>query len=268
MNNKSLVKLSNIVGIIAIIALIYWVFTFISIEVFGLKIFRKNITETFYMSIFGILALMFGALIINVMFNLTRIAEKHNQDDNQVKKSSKKVWILFALSFPVLFVFLLGGNFLTENKKEKMLIASAKSIIENDTTKSNQLVDYSFTLEWVEQTEEILKIISKTDKYFPNIDVIVADTLENADVFLRFNDYGSYRYNDNKEKELYKKFVYIISTTKQERDYLSEVFFKNSNEIRFSSHDGNYELFYPYRKNGKVIVLYFADYQRYGKIGS
>ena len=265
MNNKSLVKLSNIVGIIAIIALIYWVFTFISIEVFGLKIFRENITETFYMSIFGILALMFGALIINVMFNLTRIAEKHNQDDNKVKKSSKKLWILFTLSFPVLFVFLLGGNFLTENKKEKMLIASAKSIIENDTAKANQLVNYSLTIEWAKKTEEILRIIAKTDKHFPHVDVIVADTLKN--VFLRF-DNNCTRYNDNNEYELYAKSRYIASTTKQERDYLSTVFFENNNEIRFSSRDGNYELFYPYRKNGKVIVLYFSDYQRYGKIGS
>ena len=78
MNLKTLVKLSNIIGTISIILLIYWVFTFVSIQVFGLRVFRENMTETFYMSVLGILALMSGALIINVMFNLTRIAEKHN----------------------------------------------------------------------------------------------------------------------------------------------------------------------------------------------
>ena len=80
MDNRSLVRLSNIIGIIAIILLVYWVFVFISITVFGLKVFKENITETFYLSVVGILALMFGSLIINVMFNLTRIAEKHNLD--------------------------------------------------------------------------------------------------------------------------------------------------------------------------------------------
>jgi len=266
MNNKTLVKLSNVIGIVSIIALVYWVFTFISIEVFGFKVFRENMTETFYLSILGILALMFGALIINVMFNLTRIAEKHNQDD-KIKKSSTKLWFLFILSFPLLFFLLWGGNFLTKNKKEKMLIVSAKSIVENDTTKSNLLVNYSFTTEWATQTEDILKIISKTDKHFPNVYVIVTDTLESANVFLRFSNYNLY-YNDVKHKELYAKSYYIASTTKAERDYFNKVFYENNNEIRFSSRNGNYELFYPYRKNGKVIVLYFSDYQRYGKIGS
>ncbi len=70
MNPKQLVRLSNIIGIISIVLLIYWVFIFITIEVFGLKVFRENLTETFYMSVLGILALMTGALIINIMFNI------------------------------------------------------------------------------------------------------------------------------------------------------------------------------------------------------
>jgi hypothetical protein len=45
MNNKSLVKLSNIIGIVSIVLLIYWVFTFISVTVFGLEIFRGNLAE-------------------------------------------------------------------------------------------------------------------------------------------------------------------------------------------------------------------------------
>jgi len=98
MNNKKLIKLSNIIGIISIILLIYWVFIFIAITVFDLKVFRENMTETFYLSVFGILALMFGALMINIMLNLTRIAEKHNDNEqNQIKKKSKKLSILFIL---------------------------------------------------------------------------------------------------------------------------------------------------------------------------
>jgi hypothetical protein len=93
MNNKTLVRLSNIIGIVSIILLVYWVFVFVSIEVFGLKVFRENMTETFYLSVVGILALMLGALIINVMFNLTRIAEKHYQDfKNDFKKIRTNLW--------------------------------------------------------------------------------------------------------------------------------------------------------------------------------
>ena len=40
MNNKALVRLSNVIGIVSIILLVYWTFIFISITVFGVKVFR------------------------------------------------------------------------------------------------------------------------------------------------------------------------------------------------------------------------------------
>ena len=42
------------------------------------------------MSVLGILALMAGALIINIMFNLTRIAQKHNEDKTTTSNSKKE----------------------------------------------------------------------------------------------------------------------------------------------------------------------------------
>jgi len=274
MNSKTIVKLSNIIGIVSIIALIYWVFVFISIEVFGFKIFRENMTETFYLSVFGILALMFGALIINIMFNLTRIAEKHNLDNDKLKKSSKKLWILFILSFPFLFALLWGGDFLTKNKKEKMLITSAKSIIENDTTKIDQILNYSYTVDWVRSVDNILDLYSKTDKNLPNVTVIVADMADNSKIFLGFDrnaSRGVFSTEDGVKVPDYlgsRIYYYMWRTNQVERDYLNSVFYENNNEIRFSSYNGDYELYYPYRKNGKIIVLYFSQYQRYGKIGS
>ena len=265
MNNKFLIKVSNIIGIISIILLVYWVFVFISITVFGFKVFRENITETFYLSIVGILALMAGSLIINVMFNLTRIAEKHNQDDlNISKKMKKRIGIIFAISFPIIFILLFGGDYLTTEKKEKMLISSAKSIIENNVEKSDRLLNYSFKENWIIDTEEILDIYSKTDKHFPFVSVIVNDYIDKSKVFLGFRNY----YGELNDSIQPKKKDFIRKTTKEEREYLDKVFFKNLDKVRFSASDGKYELFYPYLKNGKIIVLYFSDYQRYGKIGS
>ena len=50
-------------------------------------------------------------------------------------------------------------------------------------------------------------------------------------------------------------------------DYLAEVFAGNITD-RFSSSNGHYELFYPVKIEGKIIVLYLSERQRYGKIGS
>jgi len=266
MNNKSLVKLSNIIGIVSIILLIYWVFVFISITVFGLKVFRENITETFYLSIIGILALMFGALMINVMFNLTRIAEKHNQDKILGSKAYKKGWILVIVSFPLILGLLLGGDYLTAKKKEKMLIASAKSIIETNREKTKKIVNYSFDKTWIMETCDILSVYSKTDTYFPNVSVIVADSLYDSPVFLSIRHYyRNYRSDDTTQ---FIKNDFILRTTKEERAYLNSVFYENAAHIRFCARKGRYELFYPYFEGEKKIVLYFSDYQEYGKIGS
>lgn len=264
MNSKQLVKLSNIIGVISIILLIYWVFTFIVIEVFGLKIFREILSESFFMSILGILALMTGALMINVMFNLTRIAQKHNHDSSSTNSNRKTGWAL-VLGFPLLLILLFIGDYLTSEKKEKLLVSSAQSIIEMNDKKSNHLVSYSFSREWIVETESILNILSKTDENFPHVSIIVLDTLDEESIFLGFNEgyYGNI--NDSIPP---RKKNYIRMTTQKEREYLYSVFENNNDDYRYSANDGNYELFYPFVRGDKKIVIYFAEYQRYGKIGS
>ncbi len=265
MNLKTLVKLSNIVALIAISLLIYWVFVFISVQVFGLKIFRENISETFGMSVLGIFVLMAGSLMINVMFNLTRIAEKHNKDEIlEAKAVSKKLGWVFLLSFPIIFGLLFGGDYLTSKKKEAMLIDSAKSVIEKYPQKVEGLLNYQFNEDWLKETDNTLELMRKTDKNFPSVLVIVKDSIDSSEVFLGFRNYSMP--TDESIQPLRQNF--ILETTKVERDYLSKVFNENSNEIRFSASDGNYQLYYPYSKDGKKVVLYFSDYQRYGKIGS
>ncbi|WP_163410317.1 peptidase [Flavobacterium ajazii] len=264
MNAKQIVRLSNIIGITSILLLVYWVFTFILIEVFGLKVFRENMTESFYLSVLGILALMAGSLIVNLMFNLTRIAEKHNLD--AVNDKSNKFRILtLVLIFPLIAIILFGGDYLTSAKKEERLIKSAESIIAVNKMNSDKLVNYSFSESYIKETADILDILSKTDKNFPNVTVIVKDSVKGSKVYLGFSDYyeGSLKDTIHPQKKRY-----IYQTTKEERDYLNNVFEKESNELRYSSHNGYYELFYPYKKNGKKIILYFSEEQRYGKIGS
>lgn len=264
MTPKQLVKLSNIIGITAIILLVYWVFTFITIEVFGLKVFRENMTETFYLSVLGILALMAGSLIINVMFNLTRIAENKNKDDDQAS-SSKKTYLILLSIFPLIGLLLFGGDYLTSNKKEKMLIKAAKSIIEKNEINRQKLINYTFTDQYINQTSAILEIYSQTDKHFPSVNLLVKDTINGSPVYLGINQSDYEKVNDTL---LPSKRNYLYKTTQVEREYLDNVFSGKTDELRYSNHDGEYELFYPYKQGGKVIVLYFSERQRYGKLGS
>lgn len=264
MNPKQLVRISNIIGIIAIVLLIYWTFTFILIEVFGLKVFQQNMTESFYFSVLAILALMVGALMINIMFNLTRIAEKHNSDLTATQNSKKIIYLLITL-FPLIAIFLFSGDYLTSKKKEEMLLKSAKYIIENNTEKSEKLLNYKFDEKYIIETSEILQLFSKTDKNFPNVEVITKDTIDNSQVFLSFSS----RYYKSQNDTLSPKMKnFIVKTTQPEREYLNNFFNGEIEETRYSSYNGKYELFYPYIDGNKRIILYFSERQRYGKIGS
>lgn len=268
MNLKTIVKLSNIVAAVSIILLIYWVFIFVSIEVFGFKVFRENITQTFSMSILALLALMGGSLMLNVMFNLTRIAQKHNKDEVVESKGiSRNLGFVFLLSFPLIFGLLYGGDYLTSMKKERMLIQTAKSIVETNSVRANEIANYQFTKEWIVKTDESLSLISKSERNFPDAAVIVSDSIDGAQTFLHFRDYHMRSDKDGNEIAP-EKTDYILQSDQVERDYLRNVFDDGLREIRFSASDGNYHLYYPYVVEGKVVVLYFSDRQRYGKIGS
>jgi len=138
-----------------------------------------------------------------------------------------------------------------------------KEIIESNKEKTDKLLHYSFDKNWIINTRNILDLYENTDKHFPYVSVIVSDSIDKTQVFLGFRDY----YGENDTIRPVKR-DFILKTTKVEREYLKKVFYNHSDEVRFSANDGRYELFYPYIKDGKRIVLYFSEYQPYGKIGS
>ncbi|TLX72591.1 hypothetical protein E9993_17290 [Labilibacter sediminis] len=265
MNKDRIIKVSNAVGMVSITLLIYWVFIFISITVFELKVFKENITESFYLSIIGILSLMFGALMINIMLNLTKISDYVDKKKYTFKvKSNKLSTILFISSFPLIFALLYTGDKLTSNKKEKYLIDSAAYLTEQYAEKVEALSEYTFTEDYIKRTEKTLDYLSKIDDNLPNAFVIVQDTVEGTPTYLRIRDYQmDYTTKENKDK-----IEYIYSCSMEEKEYLNDIFTGNEIKPRFSSHDGRYELFYPVLNHDQIIVIYFSEYQRYGKIGS
>jgi hypothetical protein len=271
MNHRTLIKLSNIIGIIAIGALVYWVFTYIVIEAFDLRVFRRNMTEMFILSVLGILAIMAGALMINIMFNLTRIAERHDREVAIATPAPsvrpRKYWLALALAFPIIVGLLFAGNHLTTAKKGKFMLADAQAIVSHSPNALARLVAYHFDPEWVAQArQDIEALYSGLGSDVERIALIVQDKMDDRPVFLNFNfvDYWS---KDESQKEL-RKQDFLRRNTQEEQEYLEGVFAGRTQAPRFSASRGKYELFYPYTENGKTIVFFLSDHQRYGKIGS
>ena len=284
MNAKKLVKATNIVGMVAVVLLVYWVFVLILSNVFGLKVFREYITEIFLMSILGIFAVMAGALILNIMLNLTRIAERGQAEES--KGGRKTLYLLLAV-FPVLAALLFGGNYLTVQKKRQILTQSLERIVKDNPSQIEALADYRFDSAYIKKAALILELMSKEDSAFKAATVIVPDTIGNKQVYLAFSadsqlsgideqapdtqgvgDDNGFVVTRNGNKETISKTQYLYAPNLSEREYLQRIFAGQKNEIRYEAKDGNYSLCHPYRQNGKTIVLCFSDYQQYGKIGS
>jgi hypothetical protein len=264
MNKDQLIKVSNLIGLISIIALLYWVFIFVIITIFGLKIFRENLTESFYLSIIGILALMFGALMINIMFNMTKISEHISKSDdskNIPKKRSISKWI-FIISFPVLLGLMFLGDYISVHKKERVITQVANDLTKNYKDKIDKLLDYKFTIDYIKESNAIVDLLTKSDENIRNINIIVQDSIDGEIVYL---EVGNIYLGNNGLKN---KVEYILKSSKTEKIYLNEVFNKGKTKPRFDSHDGNYEFYYPVKSNNRIIILYYNEYQRYGKIGS
>jgi hypothetical protein len=258
-----MVKLSNIIGFIAVLALVYWVIIFITTQIFGLKIFKETITQTFNWSIAGILVLMFGALIINIMFNLSRIADRINNDNEITMKRTGKGIIVFIASLPILIIGLFLGNYLSTKKIENELKNSADGIIKSYKLEIDRISNYIFDKDWINETTNLLSLMIRLDHNFNNMAIIFKDEINGSPFYLTF-----YEGRQINEKEMLNKINFIRKYDLEERDYIEKVFTENYNQKYFMSNKGSYHLFIPYESNGKKMILFFSDQRSYGSLKS
>lgn len=292
MNSKQIVNFSNKVALTFIVILIYWVFIMSTMIVFDFKVFRENITEAFMISVLGIMAILFGSVIVNIMLNLTRIADRDhgkllsNSGKTSNSGNSKKTaasskssqassqapfkWLTaFLLGFPVIFALLYGGDWATKRQKKELMVSSAQTLIDNKASIITQLTQYEFNRNYLTKAQENIYLLKNVDKYFPNISVLVLDTINQEKVILSINQYDVNADHNNtpQPKPLAKKH-FLYRTTQEEREYLLNVFAGKDTDILYEPHKGNYKLYYPIRGKNGYIVLLLSDYQRYGKFGS
>lgn len=265
MKKESIVKLTNRLSIIAVILLLYWVFIFTVSSVFGFKVFKENITQTFFLAILGILALLAASVIVNIMYNLTIISDalapkEATPADGNRQRRHFWVWA-FIISFPLIGLLLYLGDIRTSQVKERQLLKSAQYMIENHREAIDRIAVYSFASQYIDDTTNALKLMSREDKNFPSVSVILQDLIDNKPVFLQFSAQDHW----NKYEE---KIDYIYPCSFEERQYLTRVFTGNIQKPHYTASDGFYALYYPVKTKNRIIILFFTDRQRYGKLGS
>lgn len=264
MDKKKIIQLTNTIGIVTIFVLFYWIIIWSVNEIFGLRVFRETISDIFGFSISGILALLAGTLVINVMFNLSLIAENTSKktSDELQQKSNIFVWLtvffaILAISIASLFL----GNYGTAKQRENELRNSAKSLIQEHSVIADRFLNYQFTHSGLKEISGAFTLIEKLDPNIKSITFLTPDVIDTIPVYL-----GIRYYYGNNEQNL-KKADYIATLTPDEREYLDKVFQQNYSGNYFRAKQGSYLLYIPYEKNGKKIVFAFSNYSGYGVYG-
>ena len=261
MNHDILIKITHHIAVYTVIASTYWIFTFLMVVVFDLEIFRLQIGEVFFLTLFGIFVILISIMILNIMSNLSKISAAITTSVITEPHSKKHAWRYFflaSLTFPVLAVVLFAMDNLFAQQKKNFLIASAEHFISENKSTLVSLAHYKFSPEYVKSAERILNILNRIDKNFPEVMVIFPDVVDGKHLFLGF---GGRQYDDKHEPEKQK---YIYSTSNNEREYLSKVFAKNEMVSRFFyAGKRNYQLYFPVVIDGEKLVLYFSDFRRY-----
>jgi hypothetical protein len=250
MNSKKMVRLSNIIAFVAVLALIYWVTIFVTTQVFGLKIFKETITEAFNFSIIGILILLLGALIINIMFNLSRIADKINNDNEIIQKTNRKGIIVFIVSLPIVICALFVGSYLSNKKIANELKKSADKIINSYESEINKISNYAFDKEWINNTINLLSFMVRIDPNFNDVAIILEDEVNGNTFYLTFYD-G----REIIREEALNKVNFIGNFDLKEREYIEKVFEEDCNQKYFISNNGSYHLFIPYENDDNNMLF-------------
>lgn len=264
MNSNKMVKISNRIGFIAVLALVYWVLIYITTQIFGLKIFKETLTATFNWSILGILVLMFGALIINVMLNLSRIADKINNGNEAIEKISIKKrtgTIIFLVSLPIVIIALFFGNYLSSKKIENELKKSADAIINSYNTTINELSNYSFDINWINKARNLFSLMVRIDAEITNVGIIFEDEIDGNIIYLTVVNGSEVR-----ENEVLNKINFIRNYKLKEREYIEKYFKENYNQKYFLSENGVYNLFVPYENNNEKMLFFFTNRRDYGSL--
>lgn len=279
MNKTKIVSWANVIGILAAVFLVYWVFIFLVNTVFDLKIFDKNLTTAFLTSILGLLALTASALIISLMLNITRIAASLEKLTSSLTNTTlvdgyttRKLKIMLiggvAASFILIAVLMFAGDAYSKYIKKQTLLDTAQALVQENQDRLGVVQDYDFNKDMVNRLTRQINTIAKIDSSVSQLSLLLPDKIDNRFVVLGFSGGTQYAHGSDQILENPEKIDFIFSGSQSQRAYLQAVFAGKSMDYRFEAYEGNYELFYPVKIGKKIVVFYFSDFQRYGKVSS
>lgn len=272
MNATWIVRFTNKVALFFGTLLIVWVILFTVNTVFGLKIFREHMTEAFAMSILGILAVLASILMINIMFNLSRIADakqdpsEQSSTSNVVKWSAKKYFLVLFISLVFIIVAMFVADARTRDVKKSLMLETAQQLVTKYDASFQEYAQKPFDLKSIASIGTIINLMKNSTEFVQNVYVIRQEEIAKQKVSVGVNDYN--RHEPTNSSAVFDPSSYVFKATKEQQHYIQKVMEGSTTEPLYHGADGQYWLMIPVKTKGKTLILYLSDYQSYGKLGS
>jgi hypothetical protein len=268
MSNPTIVKWCNRLAILAILALLYWVLLFSVNEVFDLRILRERSTTAFGFVVLGILALLAGSLMLNIMFNLTRIAERAehparaSSNANTPTTGSPRRWLLGFTALTSLSVALMfAGDARTRMLKKDLMLQTAQTISSQNQAALRQFAQQELTTPNVNALAQQLQLVRKSAEFVHEVYVLRPEKILGQDSIVAID-----HELPPEDKQAFSSLDLAFKASQQQRTYLNAVFAGQADAPLYVSRGGHYWLLYPVRLDDKVLVLFLSDEQAYGKV--
>jgi hypothetical protein len=268
MNSEFKLKLSHLtIGVItvAMAVIILWFIIFIVQTTFKLTVFAERTTEFFFVIIAAALAIIACAAFLSISLNISLIAEAKVREIglDVSRRFDRKVFLVMGIATVALVAFLFVGDYLSREQQKRRLITESGDLVQKYSASVDDLSACLRDTSRIVRIPSILKFLSSQKSDFSDISLIVKSQFDGQPTFLHVTS-STY---DKSLKEPYFNSAFYRST-KEDADYLLDVFDKQRRDVFVWSDKADHYLYFPIVSNDMTIVLRFSKYTRYGKIGS
>lgn len=258
-------KITSLVMIATTLGILIWFVGFIISITFDLNIFDSNTTEFLFAALGGAFVLVTCSAILNVSLNISIIAEKNLvfDDNEETQVNFKKVLAYGAIGLLVVIGFLFGGDYFSRRKIKNDIISEGNDMV---SRYSNTIEEIKTSLNDKKQIASIptdLKFLSSIKSNFPSVVIITSDQYHSELVFLTITSWTD---PEDLAQPYFEDAFY--ECTKNDCDYLYDVFLNDVEEPYFWYEDDDYLYYYPVENGDNDFVLLFSKWNRYGFVGS
>ncbi len=281
MNPAQHVKWLNRLALLAMGLMLLLLLGWAVVQVFGLRVFTRSLTQAVVFGGVGLFAVLGACLILNVMLNLSRMADSlaalHKDTATVGMPASggdSKRWLALMGAAAVLMVAgLFAGDAHTRSVKKQRLIDTAQSVMQERSARLDAALTLPDSLQQPALLQNLarqLALIEQTDRHVDHIGLLLPARYLGEPVVVQVNRNWSNLRQDATVVEQGMARVelgdLLFKTSADQRQWLFEAFAGRQPQPLYRHEGGHYQLFYPVKIGPDWVVLYFDDRQAYGKV--